>query len=121
MVFAERPFFDVEETIAGVLSPPSDVSPACADVILLLLTPNPVERATATEILAHPWCTRDVSKRVADATSILALEQQVARGKVMADGDCDPQHVLGGLRLTSESDDDADDDDFDTSVYNRLE
>eukprot|EP00041_Stephanoeca_diplocostata_P020954 m.479571 g.479571 ORF g.479571 m.479571 type:complete len:988 (+) comp21702_c0_seq1:270-3233(+) len=120
MVFAERPFFDVEETIAGVLSPPSDVSPSCADVILLLLTPNPVERGTATEVLAHPWCNRDVSKRVADATSILALEQQVARGKVTPTAGSGT-NTFNRLRLTSESDEDADDDDFDTSVYNRLE
>ena len=58
LVFGERPFFDVEETIAGVLCPPFEVNGLCSSALLWILDCDPKQRATAQEMMAHDWVTK---------------------------------------------------------------
>lgn len=34
---------------------PLQVSPVCADLIARMLVPQPQQRATAAEVMRHPW------------------------------------------------------------------
>lgn len=56
LIFGERPFFDVEETISCTLRPPFEVGADCEDLLLWILHPDPSQRATAKEVLEHRWC-----------------------------------------------------------------
>ena len=58
LVFGERPFFDVEETIAGMLCPPFEVNELCSSALLWILDGDPKKRATAQEIMTHGWVTK---------------------------------------------------------------
>ena len=58
LVFGERPFFDVEETIAGVLCPPFEVNELCSSALLWILDCDPKKRATAQEMMTTVWVTK---------------------------------------------------------------
>lgn len=58
LVFGERPFFDVEETIAGVLCPPFEVNELCSSALLWILDCDPKKRATAQEMMTTAWVTK---------------------------------------------------------------
>ncbi|XP_022255483.1 PAS domain-containing serine/threonine-protein kinase-like, partial [Limulus polyphemus] len=61
LIFGENPFFDVEETIAGILKPPFQVSNDLMDLISWLLHPDPNQRATLLEVEKHRWTNQPVS------------------------------------------------------------
>lgn len=60
LIFGENPFFDVEETVSGVLKPPCATSSALWELISWLLTPDPKRRCTLTEAECHVWTTQPV-------------------------------------------------------------
>eukprot|EP00054_Salpingoeca_dolichothecata_P027677 m.204174 g.204174 ORF g.204174 m.204174 type:complete len:1076 (-) comp26019_c0_seq5:66-3293(-) len=64
LIFGENPFFDVEETIAGILRPPFEVTGPCSSLLLWILEPNPQRRISMAELLRHPWITMDVEERI---------------------------------------------------------
>jgi len=70
LIFGERPFFDVEETIAGLLYAPFEVSALCTEVLLWILETNPKKRATAAQLLEHQWLKQDV-KAVVELNSLM--------------------------------------------------
>ncbi|XP_035658807.1 PAS domain-containing serine/threonine-protein kinase-like isoform X2 [Branchiostoma floridae] len=55
LIFGENPFYDVEETIRAVLSPPFEVSPELIDLISWLLHPSPTYRCTMDQLVDHDW------------------------------------------------------------------
>ncbi|KAI8499219.1 hypothetical protein Bbelb_229830 [Branchiostoma belcheri] len=55
LIFGENPFYDVEETIRAVLSPPFEVSPELIDLISWLLHPSPTYRCTMDQLMDHDW------------------------------------------------------------------
>ena len=83
ILFGEHPFFDPDETMAGILEPPFDVSNGtedslfvssllgiegdlcffflsileCFDILLWMLHTSTEQRATLTDIGNHPWIT----------------------------------------------------------------
>lgn len=61
LVYGENPFFDVEEIIAGRLQPPFLVSPGLMKVLLWLLHPDPVSRATLSDLDKDRWVNQDVN------------------------------------------------------------
>ncbi|XP_064480754.1 PAS domain-containing serine/threonine-protein kinase-like isoform X2 [Ornithodoros turicata] len=60
LIFGENPFFDVEETISGVLKPPCGVSTALWELISWLLHRDPKKRCTLPEAERHEWTTQPV-------------------------------------------------------------
>ncbi|KAK7502922.1 hypothetical protein BaRGS_00005871 [Batillaria attramentaria] len=61
LVFGENPFFDVEETLEGVLKPPSQVSRALTFLITWLLHPDPLSRATISDVERNAWVNQPVN------------------------------------------------------------
>jgi len=48
------------------LHPPFYVSPACEDLLLWVLHPDPTSRATAKDVLEHEWCQQRPSAAAVD-------------------------------------------------------
>lgn len=65
----ENPFFDIEETIRGVVRPPFGVSPECYELVTSLLDRDPAKRMTIAEAERHPWCHIDASARLEQVLS----------------------------------------------------
>ena len=67
LMCGENPFMDVEETIRGGITILRDVSPACTELVMQILEPNPTHRITIPQLQHHPWLTMDVRAVVAAA------------------------------------------------------
>eukprot|EP01135_Chromosphaera_perkinsii_P001593 Nk52_evm63s207 gene=Nk52_evmTU63s207 len=61
LVFGENPFYDVDECLEGILNPSKMVSIECLDFISAMLTPDPVKRATVSELIEHPFMNIEIS------------------------------------------------------------
>ncbi|KAK7091902.1 hypothetical protein V1264_009521 [Littorina saxatilis] len=60
LIFGENPFFNVEETLEGVLKPPTQVSRALMFLITWLLHPDPLCRATIGDVERNAWVNQTV-------------------------------------------------------------
>jgi len=87
LLFGENPFCDIEETIAGVVSPPHNVSDECQSLLMSVLEPNPTQRAKIPEILRHPWIAQDVSEHIRAVTNKLTQEnvRRESTGSALSD------------------------------------
>ena len=47
------------------------VSAECADLLRLMLQPDPAERATVADVLRHPWVQRDMSPGLVAVNALL--------------------------------------------------
>uniref|UniRef100_A0A1I8F587 Protein kinase domain-containing protein n=1 Tax=Macrostomum lignano TaxID=282301 RepID=A0A1I8F587_9PLAT len=61
LVFGENPFFDVDETLAGVLKPQWKPSPQLSRLLRVMLQVDPKLRAGICEVERHPWTTQPVN------------------------------------------------------------
>eukprot|EP00730_Choanoeca_flexa_P007193 TRINITY_DN12294_c0_g1_i6.p1 TRINITY_DN12294_c0_g1~~TRINITY_DN12294_c0_g1_i6.p1 ORF type:complete len:814 (+),score=193.92 TRINITY_DN12294_c0_g1_i6:74-2443(+) len=64
MIFCEHPFFDVQETLAGQLSPPHEASVQVMDLIRGMLASSPRDRMDLRAIQQHNFVQMDVSEKV---------------------------------------------------------
>eukprot|EP01102_Stenamoeba_stenopodia_P006776 TRINITY_DN188_c0_g1_i1.p1 TRINITY_DN188_c0_g1~~TRINITY_DN188_c0_g1_i1.p1 ORF type:complete len:647 (+),score=97.16 TRINITY_DN188_c0_g1_i1:124-2064(+) len=55
MLCSKFPFRDVGTIIAGKYRTPRTLSPACVDLLRMMLTIDPTHRATTKQIREHPW------------------------------------------------------------------
>uniref|UniRef100_A0A1I8GY29 Protein kinase domain-containing protein n=1 Tax=Macrostomum lignano TaxID=282301 RepID=A0A1I8GY29_9PLAT len=61
LVFGENPFFDVDETLAGVLKPQWKPSPQLSRLLRVMLQVDPKLRAGICEVERHPWTSQPVN------------------------------------------------------------
>ncbi|ESO85347.1 hypothetical protein LOTGIDRAFT_130545, partial [Lottia gigantea] len=60
LVFGENPFFDVDETIAGILNPPCQQSNALMFLISWMLHTDPRCRATINDLEENAWVNQEI-------------------------------------------------------------
>ncbi|XP_064652931.1 PAS domain-containing serine/threonine-protein kinase-like isoform X2 [Lineus longissimus] len=60
LVFGENPFYDVDETVAAVLKPPFRVSAELLNLIGWLLHPDPIKRATISDLHRNAWINQPI-------------------------------------------------------------
>ncbi|XP_070533468.1 PAS domain-containing serine/threonine-protein kinase-like isoform X2 [Ptychodera flava] len=92
LTFSENPFYDVEETIQGIIKPPFLVSTELMQLIAFLLHPEPEWRCTLRELEQNEWLNQrvDISRYTWD--KVLPPE----RGGYYEDSDSSPRSESDG-------------------------
>ncbi|XP_050395155.1 PAS domain-containing serine/threonine-protein kinase [Patella vulgata] len=60
LVFGENPFYDVDETLAGILNPPCQQSKGLMYLISWMLHVDPKSRATIQDLEENAWVNQDI-------------------------------------------------------------
>ncbi|XP_077990691.1 PAS domain-containing serine/threonine-protein kinase-like [Glandiceps talaboti] len=82
LTFGENPFYDVEETIQGIIKPPFLVSTELMQVIAFLLHPEPEWRCTLNELENSEWVNQRVDISDYEWDKVIPPERQ---GPMLAD------------------------------------
>nr|XP_006812502.1 PREDICTED: PAS domain-containing serine/threonine-protein kinase-like [Saccoglossus kowalevskii] len=76
LIFSENPFYDVEETIQGIIKPPFLVSTELMQLIAWLLHPEPEWRCTLIELETNDWINQRVDISQYEWNSVLPPDKQ---------------------------------------------